>query len=140
MEYTEVTMVSVIVIDDEKDIRELSKNILSAVGYEVDLAEDGAIGLEMIKKRRELRKMRYNLIVTDVLMPNVSGLELCRILKEASHTKDIPVLMISAMGTGTRMMLSEESQADGYLQKPFTKSNLLEAVKQTLRDKRTTTI
>lgn len=92
------------------------------------------------KKRRYVRKPRYNLIVTDVLMPNMSGLELIRTLKEDSYTKNIPVLMISAMGTGTRMMLNEESQADGYLQKPFTKSSLLEAVKKILKTKRSRTI
>ncbi len=80
------------------------------------------------------------MIITDVLMPNVSGLELCRILKEDSQTKDIPVLVFSAMGTGTRMMLDEESQADGYLQKPFTISSLLGAVKKILRAKRSRTI
>lgn len=127
-------MVRILVVDDEEDIRRISTKILESVGHEVDTAEDGAIALELIKKKQ------YELILLDVMMPNVTGLEVCRNLKRNSHTEDIPVIMFSALGTGTKMMLEKEDQADGYLQKPFTTSILREKVDQVLRDKRAHTV
>ena len=127
-------MVRILVIDDEPDILDFTKKTLEVVKHEVDLAADGAIGLEMIKNRE------YELIITDVMMPNLTGLELTRQLKRDSRWKSIPILMFSALGTGTRMMLGEDSQADGYLQKPFTPAALLETVSQILRTKRTRAI
>ncbi len=127
-------MVRILVVDDEEDIRRISTKILESVGHEVDTAEDGAIALELIKKKQ------YELILLDVMMPNVTGLEVCRNLKRNPHTKDIPVIMFSALGTGTKLMLEKEDQADGYLQKPFTMSILREKVDQVLRDKRQHTV
>lgn len=127
-------MVRILVVDDEEDIRRISTKILESVGHEVDTAEDGAIALELIKKKQ------YELILLDVMMPNVTGLEVCRNLKRNSRTKNIPVIMFSALGTGTKLMLEEEDQADGYLQKPFTTSILREKVDQVLRDKRAHTV
>lgn len=127
-------MVRILVVDDEEDIRRISTKILESVGHEVDTAEDGAIALELIKKKQ------YELILLDVMMPNVTGLEVCRNLKRNSRTKNIPVIMFSALGTGTKLMLEKEDQADGYLQKPFTTSILREKVAQVLRDKRAHTV
>ncbi len=127
-------MVRVLVVDDEEDIRRISKKILESAGHEVDVAADGAIALELIKRKQ------YELILLDVMMPNVTGLEVVRNLKMDHHTKDIPVIIFSALGTGTHMMLEKEDHADGYLQKPFTTSSLREKVDQVLRDKRHRTI
>ena len=123
-------MVRILIVDDEEDIRRIATKILVSDGHEVDTAEDGAIALEMIKRKQ------YELILLDIMMPNVTGLEVSRKLKRDHHTKDIPVIIFSALGTGTHMMLGKEDQADGYLQKPFTTSSLREKVDQVLRAKR----
>ena len=127
-------MVRILIVDDEEDIRRISTKILESAGHEVDTAEDGAIALEMIKRKQ------YELILLDVMMPNITGLELCRTLKRDHSTQDIPVIMFSALGTGTRMMLEEDDQADEYLQKPFTTSSLREKVNKVLRAKRHSSI
>jgi len=123
-------MVRILVVDDEEDIRGISTRILESTGHEVDTAEDGAIALDMIKTKE------YGLILLDVMMPNVSGLEVCRTLKRNQGTRGIPVIMFSALGTGTRMMLEKADQADAYLQKPFTVTGFKEIVDQVLRAKR----
>lgn len=123
-------MVRVLVVDDEEDIRGISTRILEITGHEVDTAEDGAIALEMINKNE------YGLVLLDVMMPNVSGLEVCRALKRDHLTRGIPVIMFSALGTGPRMMLEKDDQADAYLQKPFTVTGFKEMVDQVLRAKR----
>ena len=127
-------MVRVLVVDDDEDIRGISKRILESAGHEVDSAADGAIALELIKRKQ------YELILLDVMVPNVTGLEVVRKLKRDHRTKDIPVIIFSALGTGTHMMLAEDDQADGYIQKPFTTSSLREKVDEVLRAKRHHTI
>ncbi len=122
-------MVHILVVDDEEDIRSISRKILERAGHEIDTAEDGAIALEMIKKKQ------YELVLLDVMMPNVSGLEVVRTLKRDHRTRDIPVIIFSALGTGTHLMLEKEDQADAYLQKPFTISRFKEIVDQVLRAK-----
>lgn len=123
-------MVRILVVDDEEDIRKLSTRILERAGHEVETAEDGAVALEMIKRNQ------YEVILLDVMMPKVTGLEVCRTLKRDHGTRDIPVILFSALGTGTRMMLAEGDQADGYLQKPLTATMLRDKVDQVLRAKR----
>ncbi len=120
-------MVRILVVDDEEDILRISTRILESADHEVETAEDGAIALEMIKKKE------YGLILLDVMMPNVNGLDVCRTLKRDQRTRDIPVIMFSALGTGTQLMLETEDQADGYLQKPFTISGFKEVVGKVLR-------
>ena len=122
-------MGQILVVDDEADIRSISTRILENSGHEVDTAEDGAIALDMIKSKQ------YDLVLLDVMMPKVTGLEVVRTLKRDHRTKGIPVIIFSALGTGTHMMLDKEDQADGYLQKPFTIFNFKEMVGQVLRSK-----
>jgi len=83
-----------------------------------------------------IKTKEYGLVLLDVMMPNVSRLEVCRALKRDQGTRCIPVVMFSALGTGTRMMLEKADQADAYLQKPFTVTGFKEIVDKVLRAQR----
>ena len=123
------TKAQILIIEDDVDTSEAMKLTLESQDYTVFTADNPKDGIE--KARAE----KPDLIILDVMMPEVTGLEVCRKLKRNHRTADIPVIMFSALGTGTHLMLEKEDQADGYLQKPFTMSTLSEKVDQVLRAK-----
>jgi DNA-binding response OmpR family regulator len=114
----------ILVVDDDEDICVLVGRTLSNEGYKVDLAEDGVQALE------SMGESDYDLVVLDVMMPNKNGLEVIRDMKNEGRLRSIPILLFSALGTGTKMMLQDENQADDYAQKPFMKNDFLVKVKK----------
>ena len=114
----------ILVVDDDEDICVLVGRTLSNEGYKVDLAEDGVQALE------SMGESDYDLVVLDVMMPNKNGLEVIRDMKNEGRLRSIPILLFSALGTGTKMMLQDENQADDYAQKPFMKNDFLMKVKK----------
>ena len=117
-------MARILVVDDDEDICVLVGRTLSNEGYKVDLAEDGVQALE------SMGESDYDLVVLDVMMPNKNGLEVIRDMKNEGRLRSIPILLFSALGTGTKMMLQDENQADDYAQKPFMKNDFLMKVKK----------
>ncbi len=107
----------VLVIDDNRDIRQLVGELLND-DYNVITAADGAEGIK--------RAMKYvpDLIICDVMMPVMDGLECCRRLKEEVTTSHIPVLMLTACSMDEQQVQGYESGADGYLSKPFSSAVL----------------
>ena len=95
--------------------------------YEVICAEDGEIGLELIEDYRP------DLIVLDWMMPNLSGIELCRQIKSSAKTKDTPVIMLSARSEEVDRIRGLEIGADDYISKPFSIKELLARIKGQLR-------
>ncbi len=109
----------ILVVDDEEDVRSLVHDILTGNGYEVFTAASGEAGLEKVVS------LKPDLVVLDVVMPGLSGLEVCRLLKAKPSLKHIHILVLSALGREVDLKLIEDVGADGYLRKPFSVQDLL---------------
>jgi len=119
-------MARILVVDDEGDIRALTGRTLSSVGHKVDLAKDGNEVL------RWMSDYDYDLVVLDVMMPHKNGIEVIRDMKKTDRLQHIPVLIFSALGSGTRVMEEEGPRADDYLEKPFTRKEIIAKVEKML--------
>ncbi len=118
---------TILVVDDEPGIRELTQMILENKGYHVITAENGVEALQ--KAERETP----DLVLLDVVLPGISGVEVCRILKSQAKTRSIPLVMFTVLGRDVDQRLAEESGCDGYFLKPFTPEDLLDEVKKYLK-------
>ena len=113
-----------LVVDDDLRLRDLLSQYLTAQGFSVDLAGDGA------EMDRKLARSAYALIVLDLMLPGEDGLTLCRNLRARS---DIPIIMVTARGEETDRIVGLEMGADDYLPKPFNPRELLARIKGVLR-------
>ncbi len=111
-------MVSVLVVDDENDIREAVVELLAEEGYEVHGAGDGAEAL------RKARAFHPSVVLLDLMMPGMSGWDFCAERKGDPELQQIPVIVLSALGSVPGI------DAAGYLQKPFEVSDLLTAIRE----------
>ncbi len=118
---------SVLVVDDEEDLLELVRYNLTREGYRVTCV---ATGEEALKAAR---KQPPDLIVLDLMLPAVDGLEVCRRLKSESKTRDIPIIMLTAKSEEGDMVAGLERGADDYISKPFSPRVLTARVKALLR-------
>jgi len=117
----------ILVIDDESDIIELLSYNLAKEGFEVSSALDGE---EALKK---IREGVFDLIILDLMLPGLQGVELCRILRNDSKTKDLSVIMLTAKGEEVDRILGLETGADDYITKPFSPRELIARIKAVLR-------
>lgn len=113
----------VLVVDDDAMIRNLVQAVLESEGWEVVLAEDGQRGVERLDT--EPRPLRYDLIVLDVVMPGMNGLDVMTRLKLHPHTSSIPVIMLTGEDKAADIMAGYSVGADYYITKPFTRQQLL---------------
>jgi len=119
-------MPKILVVDDEPDILDLARLMLESQGYMVDAYTNGEDAL------RSMGLEHPDLVLLDVVLPGVSGLDVCRRLKRGKETRSIPVVMFTALGPEVDLMLEDDVKADGYLLKPFTRKQLLEQVNRLL--------
>ncbi|MBA2743013.1 MAG: response regulator [Chthoniobacterales bacterium] len=118
----------VLIVDDEPDVIEmLSLNLRKAGGFDVSTASNGAVGLA--KAREELPAA----VVLDLMMPKMSGLEVCRHLKSDAKTRHISVLMLTARAEEIDRIVGLELGADDYVVKPFSPRELVLRIKAILR-------
>jgi two-component system phosphate regulon response regulator PhoB len=117
----------IVVIEDETDILEVIAYNLKREGYEVITSTSGEDGLEKIEKAKP------NLVVLDLMLPEVDGIELCRKLKSDPVTQAIPVIMVTAKGEESDVVLGLGVGADDYVTKPFSPRELTARVKAVLR-------
>lgn len=117
----------VLVVDDEPDIRELVRYNLEMRGYRVEEAADGEIAVELA------RKLQPSIIILDLMLPKIGGLEVCRMLKTDSATKDIPIIMLTALGSEVDKIVGLELGADDYVTKPFSPRELVARIGAVLR-------
>ncbi len=110
----------IMVVDDEPDIVNLVSKILQKAGYWVSSASTGDQALEAIETEAP------DLILLDLVMPGKSGLEVCKILKSQPKTKDIPVIMFTALGRDVDRNLSSWAGADAHITKPFERTGIAE--------------
>jgi len=117
----------ILVVDDEPDAIELVDFNLKQAGFEVGIAADGA---EAVKKARSFSP---NLIVLDVMLPELDGLEVCRMLRRDAATAAIPIIMLTAKASEMDRVVGLEIGADDYLTKPFSPRELVLRIKKMLQ-------
>ena len=115
---------NILVVDDEAQITRVLKTTLSARGYGIRTAADGAQALQQMKN------WAPDLIITDLRMPNMDGLELCRKVRAQSH---VPIIVLSVKGEETIKVAALDAGADDYVTKPFSVNELLARVRALLR-------
>ena len=118
---------TILVIDDEADLVELVSYNLKREGYEVVCAADGKAGLQ------SARHHKPDLIVLDVMMPSLDGLEVCRALRGDARTSGVPIIMLTAKAAEADRIVGLELGADDYVTKPFSPRELVARVKAVLR-------
>jgi len=116
----------ILVVDDERAVRESLRRALSLEGYEVELAGDGAQALAVLEENAE-----PDLVVLDVLMPQIDGLEVCRRIRSAGRA--VPVLMLTARDEVKDRVAGLDAGADDYVVKPFALEELFARVRALLR-------
>lgn len=119
----------ILVIDDEKDLRKLLEYNLRKEGYEVTVAASGEEGLE------RARSSKPDLVILDLMLPGVDGLEVCRLLRGDPRTRQIPVVMLTAKTSEIDQVVGLEVGASDYVAKPFSVKVLLARVKTALRQR-----
>ncbi len=110
-----------LIAERDPSVRELQRHFLEKAGFALDFADDGEAALE------RAREARPSLIVTEILIPRLDGLALCRRLKEDPLTRDIPVIVFSILAAAAR---AEEAGASAFLRKPFVETAFLEKVRE----------
>ncbi|HWE23215.1 MAG TPA: response regulator [Myxococcales bacterium] len=112
-------MGTVLLVERDCHARALETHFLRETGLQVELAADGASAWE------KTQKLHPDLVVTDLLVPRLDGLALCRRIKTSSETSDVPVLVVSVLAASSR---AREAGADGFLLKPISQERLLAEV------------
>lgn len=124
-------MAKILVVDDEPDVVELIRFNLKAAGHEVLTAQDGE---EALKKAKMYVP---SLIVLDVMLPEVDGLEICKLLRRDPATAAVPIIMLTAKASEIDRVLGLELGADDYITKPFSPRELVLRIKNLLRRQQT---
>ncbi len=117
----------ILIIDDEKDILELLSYNLKKEGFVTECSSNGEDALQL------LRRDVFDLVVLDLMLPGIQGMELCRILKSSGGTSSVPIIMLTAKNEEVDKVLGLEMGADDYITKPFSTRELVARVKAVLR-------
>jgi DNA-binding response OmpR family regulator len=121
----------ILALDDEKDILKLIQYNLEREGYQVLCAKSGEEGLEAVRSKHP------DLVILDLMMPGIDGLEVCKIVRANKDTKNIPILMLTAKDSEVDQVLGLELGATDYMSKPFSVKVLLARVKNIFRNQET---
>jgi DNA-binding response OmpR family regulator len=116
----------ILTVDDEEEMTELLAFSLGAAGYEVDQAHDGVEALE------KARKNRPDLILLDVMLPELDGFSVCEILRRTPSTAKIPVILLTGWASESARIIGFESGANDYIVKPFSTRELVIRVRNLL--------
>ncbi|MFH1390037.1 MAG: response regulator [Candidatus Margulisiibacteriota bacterium] len=120
-------MKEILVVDDEKDIAEAIEYNLKTEGYKVAKAYDGLSAVKMAKEKIPA------LIMLDLMLPGMSGLDVCKALKNGPATANIPIIMLTAKGEEADKVIGLELGADDYLTKPFSMRELIARIKTIIK-------
>jgi two-component system response regulator MprA len=121
-----MTAMKILVVDDERAVRDSLRRALELEGYAIELAEDGNEALSRLESNSE-----PDAVILDVLMPGLDGLEVCRRLRQSG--KQLPVLMLTARGEVENRVAGLDAGADDYVTKPFALEELLARLRALLR-------
>ena len=116
----------ILIVDDEPLIRDALAFKLTKDGYDVDTAEDGEKAIQKIESEE------YHIIISDIMMPFISGFELVKILKERGT--DAPVLMLTSLNSETAVLKAFDLGADDFMTKPFSPNELSVRIKKLLKN------
>jgi len=116
---------SILVVEDDPAVRDALERALKFEGYMVEVARDGAVALSMIRERA------YDLIILDVMMPHLDGLETCRRIRAGGDA--VPILMLTARAAVDDRVEGLDAGADDYVAKPFSLDELLARIRALLR-------
>ena len=117
----------ILLVEDERDILEMVQYNLEQAGFDVIPAEDGETALEAV------RETLPALIVLDLMLPGIDGLEVCKLLKQDARTRDVPILMLTARSEEVDRIVGLELGADDYVVKPFSPRELVLRIRAILR-------
>ena len=118
----------ILIVEDEESIRELVCILLTARGYEVRGVADGQAALDAVAEEPP------DLVLLDIMLPELGGFEVCRLIKETAETQHIPVIMLTAKKSLEDLARGEEVGADWYITKPFKTSTVIEAIQKFLNE------
>lgn len=118
---------SILAVDDEEDILDLVAHNLGKDGFDVARATSGPAALKAVDRKRPA------LILLDLMLPGMDGLEVCRTLKKNPDTADIPIVMVTAKGADSDIVVGLELGAEDYITKPFSMKVLIARVRSVLR-------
>ena len=122
----------ILIIDDDPMIRSLVQAMLEAEGFEIFLAEDGEHGIQFLDN--EPRPVNLALVVLDVVMPGMNGLDVLTRMKLHPHTQVLPVLMLTGESKAEDILAGYNVGADYYITKPFTRQQLLYGISLVLQN------
>jgi phosphate regulon transcriptional regulator PhoB len=117
----------ILVVEDEPDIRKLVQYNLTQERFSVLEAEDGEEALKLLQREKP------NLVILDLMLPGLSGMELCKLLRQRSETAKLPILMLTAKAGEADRIVGLEMGADDYLAKPFSPREMVARVRAILR-------
>lgn len=115
---------SILVMEDDVNIQELIVEFLKAEGYDVDYASDGLEGIQLFKKKE------YDLVLLDIMMPNLDGYSVCKMIRKSSN---VPIIFLTALNEESEQLKGFELECDDYITKPFSFNLLIQRVKAVLR-------
>lgn len=120
-------MSRILVVDDDTSLLQMMGLMLKRAGHTAIMASDGRNGIEIAKREKP------DMAIIDIMMPDLSGYEVCTILRKDPQTKDIPLLILTALSQHEYRKRAEESGADGFVTKPVTRDDLVSHIEELLR-------
>jgi two-component system phosphate regulon response regulator PhoB len=119
----------ILIVEDDEDIQQLVGFNLIKAGFHIEYADSGEQALGKVKEQHP------DLMLLDIMLPDMDGVELCRVLRSDNQTAEIPIIMLTAMGEETDIVAGLETGADDYVTKPFSPRVLVSRIKAVLRRK-----
>jgi len=120
-------MNEILLVEDELHVADLIKQCLEEEGYTVTHVDDGLKGIDLLKSRK------FNLIVLDILLPKMNGLEVCKEIRKMESQTKVPILILTALGSAENIVLGLDTGADDYLSKPFKLIELKARIRNLLK-------
>ena len=114
----------ILVVEDDYESQQLLQQFLTSNGYKVDCADDGLEGIQMYKDRN------YDLILLDIVMPNLDGFSLCKMIRKES---DVPIIFVTALSSESDQIKGYDLLCDDYIVKPFSYNLLIKRIEAVLR-------
>jgi len=116
----------ILIVEDEESLLKLQSLLLTSRGYEVQGVTDGKLALDRVASKKP------DLVLLDIMLPEIDGFEVCRQIKSNDATKNIPIIMVSSKKGREDMARGEQAGADWYITKPFKSAMLVETVQRFL--------